>query len=308
MPGKDFLPLAVACLGFCAIAHGQTTVTDAVPLKATVVNGITSSVSVIDNRSTIIRANTTHTFYATGTGTWSAQVQYSDTAATGPWTNFSNSGSVVSQSSLSPVGNGIGYHAYIRFLISGTTNVSYRGTKDVYIPPQNNNTGSVVSVSGPSWLTWTNPTTTPTATPTTGQTSHQVIGTCNTATTFAPCTLVVGDIPSLASLYLSLGGGTLSGPVSLPASGCTTGCYALSGTSSIDFGSTLDMTCAVSTFTLTGAATTDFVYPLIPAGIADGVTVNIFVSAANTVKVKLCNYSGSAYDPAALTFGARIGR
>ena len=62
--------------------------------------------------------------------------------------------------------------------------------------------GTVTSVSGsgPSWLTWniTNPTTTPAITlaPTTGQTSHRVIGTCNAATTFAPCALVSGDLPS----------------------------------------------------------------------------------------------------------------
>lgn len=64
--------------------------------------------------------------------------------------------------------------------------------------------GTVTSFSGsgPSWLTWTvtNPTTTPAASlaPTTGQTSHQVIGTCNAATTFAPCSLVAGDLPNTA--------------------------------------------------------------------------------------------------------------
>ncbi len=64
--------------------------------------------------------------------------------------------------------------------------------------------GTVTSFSGsgPSWLTWTvaTATTTPAVTlsPTTGQTSHQVIGTCNTATIFAPCSLVAGDLPSTA--------------------------------------------------------------------------------------------------------------
>lgn len=62
--------------------------------------------------------------------------------------------------------------------------------------------GTVVSFagSGPSWLTWTvlNSTSTPAASlaPTTGQTPHQVIGTCGAATTFAPCPLVAGDLPS----------------------------------------------------------------------------------------------------------------
>src|SRR5579863_3515122 len=63
-------------------------------------------------------------------------------------------------------------------------------------------TVTTISGSGPSWLTWTisNPTTTPAISlaPTTGETSHQVIGTCNAATIFAPCALVAGDLPSTA--------------------------------------------------------------------------------------------------------------
>lgn len=57
----------------------------------------------------------------------------------------------------------------------------------------------------PSWLT-ASPSTisasgTQAFTATTGQTSHQVIGTCGTATSFTPCALVAGDIPTLP--YLS---------------------------------------------------------------------------------------------------------
>lgn len=54
----------------------------------------------------------------------------------------------------------------------------------------------------PSWLTATGSpiidTGTVTLTPTTAQTSHRVIGTCGTATTFAPCALVAGDIPAIS--------------------------------------------------------------------------------------------------------------
>jgi hypothetical protein len=61
-------------------------------------------------------------------------------------------------------------------------------------------TVTTISGSGPSWLTWTiaNPTSAPaiSLTATTGQTSHQVIGTCNAATIFGPCALVPGDLPS----------------------------------------------------------------------------------------------------------------
>lgn len=66
----------------------------------------------------------------------------------------------------------------------------------------NSSSGTVtgVSGSGPAWLTWTigTPTTTPAISlaPTTGQISHRVIGTCNAATIFGPCALVIGDLPS----------------------------------------------------------------------------------------------------------------
>lgn len=62
--------------------------------------------------------------------------------------------------------------------------------------------GTVTSVAQtvPSWLTvGGSPITTSgtlAITPTSAQTSHQVIGTCNVATTFGPCSLVLGDLPS----------------------------------------------------------------------------------------------------------------
>lgn len=71
-------------------------------------------------------------------------------------------------------------------------------------------TGSVTTFSAtvPSWLAASvaTPTTTPALTiaPASAQTSHQVIGTCGSATSFAPCALVAGDIPQLA--YASLSG------------------------------------------------------------------------------------------------------
>lgn len=60
-------------------------------------------------------------------------------------------------------------------------------------------TVSSVALTVPSWLSvGGSPITTSgtlAVTATTAQTSHQVIGTCNAATTFAPCTLVLGDLP-----------------------------------------------------------------------------------------------------------------
>jgi hypothetical protein len=64
-------------------------------------------------------------------------------------------------------------------------------------------TGTVTSVAltMPSWMTvGGSPITTAgtlAVTPTAAQTSHQVIGTCGSGTTFVPCTLVAGDLPNI---------------------------------------------------------------------------------------------------------------
>jgi hypothetical protein len=59
---------------------------------------------------------------------------------------------------------------------------------------------SSVGLSVPSWLAVTGSPVTSSGTlavaPAAAQTSHQVIGTCGTATTFAPCSLVEGDLPA----------------------------------------------------------------------------------------------------------------
>lgn len=120
-----------------------------VVVQSNVVNGITSAATVIDNRSALYQ-NTQHTFCATGTGSWSAQVQYADAASTGPWTNFTGTLSLVTNASADCAGIGKGYHAYIRFLTTGTTTVGYTGTKNLNFPVGvgGGGGGSVVSVSG----------------------------------------------------------------------------------------------------------------------------------------------------------------
>ena len=83
----------------------------------------------------------------------------------------------------------------------------WSATLGKYVPTTLSGSGTVTGVTcgtfGASWLTCSfgaNPTTTPTLTlsAATGQTSHQVIGTCGSATSFGPCALQAADIPALA--------------------------------------------------------------------------------------------------------------
>jgi hypothetical protein len=94
--------------------------------------------------------------------------------------------------------------AYIQIGIDAANGVLYvcpAGTWQA-VNPTGGGTGTVTSVAltVPSWLTVTGSPVTAAGTlavaPTTGQTSHQVIGTCGSTTTFAPCALVAGDLPT----------------------------------------------------------------------------------------------------------------
>lgn len=76
-----------------------------------------------------------------------------------------------------------------------------------------------IAWSIPTWLTATPPTISASGTqiftPTTGQISHRVIGTCGSATSFAPCALVAGDLPAIPFTGLSGNLGITQGPSSL---------------------------------------------------------------------------------------------
>lgn len=117
-------------------------VTQPVTVQVTEINNITSSATVIDNRSVFTAKNTIHTFCSAGSGSWSSTIQYSDTASTGPWTNFSDNSATVSNastlstcgSSTGAIGGGTGYHAFLRFNITGTVSVSYTGQKTLWMP------------------------------------------------------------------------------------------------------------------------------------------------------------------------------
>ena len=69
-----------------------------------------------------------------------------------------------------------------------------------------------------------------------------------------------------------------------------------------------DGNCLASTITLSGAAAGDNVAAGWPAALEAGLTGSMFVSAADTVAVRVCNFSGAAVDPASATFKAAITR
>lgn len=80
----------------------------------------------------------------------------------------------------------------------------------------------------------------------------------------------------------------------------------LTATATLDFASTADGAVASLTATVTGAATGDFVIVSPPGNFGAGLLAFGFVSAANTVTVRLINGSGSTVDPASATWGIAV--
>ena len=100
-----------------------------------------------------------------------------------------------------------------------------RAQSSVFPPPAPGATSC--TAAGANWLTCTISGSTLTLGASTGQASHQVIGTCGSATSFAPCSLVAGDLPliplatgvngtlSAANLPAPAGGGPPGGVASI---------------------------------------------------------------------------------------------
>lgn len=86
-----------------------------------------------------------------------------------------------------------------------------------------------VGLSMPSWLSVSGSPVTSSGvfavTPNTGQTSHQFIGTCGTATSFVPCSIVAGDVPTLNQSTTG-NAATATAAASTPAL-CSAGSYSL---------------------------------------------------------------------------------
>lgn len=190
--------------------------------------------------------------------------------------------------------------AQLRYLVP--TGVLYGCKANVWtiLATAGGGSGTVTSFSGtgPSWLTWTvaTATTTPAVTlaPTTAQTAHQVIGTCNAATTFAPCTLVAGDLPATTTLTVASGAkALLTGAIGSAA--CT----------------------AAQTATATGTLTTDTIAatfngdPTAVTGyvpLTTGMLTIIPYPTTDTVNFKVCNNTSASITPGAITLNWRVTR
>jgi hypothetical protein len=81
---------------------------------------------------------------------------------------------------------------------------------------------------------------------------------------------------------------------------------AIDFSASLDFPSIAAQSCSELTITATGAATDNAVAPSWPAALESGLAGIMFVSAADTVKVRLCNVTASAVDPASRTYAGRV--
>lgn len=73
-----------------------------------------------------------------------------------------------------------------------------------------------------------------------------------------------------------------------------------------DFGSIAAQTCSELSITAGGATTNNPIAPSWPATLEAGLTGIMYVSAADTVKVRLCNITSGAIDPASQVFAGRV--
>ncbi len=84
------------------------------------------------NTSQYTRQNNYHSVYATGTGSWTVAINYSDTSCTGSWTSFGPA-SQITQASSPAIAVAVGYHPYIQIAVTGNAVVTYSAVKDFFV-------------------------------------------------------------------------------------------------------------------------------------------------------------------------------
>ena len=108
-------------------------------LLVTRIYGITASwggecgPGVLDNRSQISRYNDWMSINGFGSGTWTAEIKYSDTSCTGPFSSFIPA-ATIDNTSVPAIAAAFGYHPYIQIHVTGGAVVTYSGERDFFIP------------------------------------------------------------------------------------------------------------------------------------------------------------------------------
>lgn len=115
-------------------------------------------------------------------------------------------------------------------------------------------------------------------------------GTCDTPA--GGSTYTAGDGISIASNVISV-------DATVPA-------VAVSGSQSLTFGTIAQSSCVTQNITATGATVGDSVAPGYPATLPDGLMGMMFVSATNTIQVRLCKITAGSADVTGLTFTYQI--
>ncbi|HLE35908.1 MAG TPA: glycosyl hydrolase family 28-related protein [Candidatus Acidoferrales bacterium] len=84
------------------------------------------------------------------------------------------------------------------------------------------------------------------------------------------------------------------------------GKQAIDFSASLDFSSVAPQTCAELSVTVAGASVGSAVAPAWPASLENGLTGVMYVSAADNLRVRLCNVTSASIDPSNQTFAGRM--
>jgi hypothetical protein len=229
--------------------------------------------------------------------------------------------------------------AYISLLASNLDNVPSSGAPWWVAMPGGSGSGlTSVGLTMPNWFAVANSPLTSNGTigvsEASGQSSHQVIGTCGSATSFGPCTLGSSDLPTVYYQTLQYNTGTKatqrsvlnlipgtnisisevddSGNGSTDVTIAATaggGATKLNGTATFSYSSAIadgDCLQGPSAITVTGANVGDPVYMGTNAVLSQGIDVFGKVTASSTVTVEVCNLSGSSTTPGSITYSATV--
>ena len=224
-------------------AFGQSTKQ---PIQATTIAGISSSWAgegtgcpgTINNLSAVSRGNWYHSVVASGSGSWSVTIRYSNTSCTGPWSSYGAAATITQASNPAVAFAMDSYSApayYINILITGNAVATYVGENQLPLSTASGSmifpitisqggTGGtdVITAKGSSGLNI--PFLTATDFNFTAQApgGSLIAGGIGQSVTLAPCPPGVNGSDTEHYLYLSGGAGTAE-PVLITGGTCTSG-------------------------------------------------------------------------------------